>query len=469
MPRKSNSKKAHKTTSFRVGRVRALLRGRVWYLYYREDGRRRQPRIGPDRAEARKLAAEINAQLEVGAPSALGFELISIEDLRQRWLDHHEHVRRSSLQTIGRYRAATTHLIRFLCDVRPLRYASDLRPAHAEEFVKYLRGLRVTSNGHQHSRRRRLRDAGVQYILETCSTLFNYAHRNRHLPPYCENPFRTIEIGRIPIEDSRPIFILSAEQERLLLESCDAWQLPLFATLFLTGMRPGELTHLLLPEDVDLEHGLLHVRNKAELGWRVKTRNQRDLPILPVHVRLLRQVIGGRTTGPLFRQRRCQKGYEPPLAGRRTEELNGELALRVRLLEAKSEQGASRAVRAQVVRTIWRDLGALKTENIRNEFKRLTAAIGIPHVTAPKTLRHTFATILQDANVDPLVRNELMGHVPDSRALNGPGLAMTAVYTHTRPETKRRQYEDAFRDRLALRILEQWLGQPTAKIEPPPS
>ena len=50
---------------------------------------------------------KINAQLEVGAPSALGFEPISIADLRQRWLDHHEHVRRSSLETIGRYRSAT--------------------------------------------------------------------------------------------------------------------------------------------------------------------------------------------------------------------------------------------------------------------------------------------------------------------------------------------------------------------------
>ena len=34
----------------------------------------------------------------------------------------------------------------------------------------------------------------------------------------------------------------------------------------------------------------------------------------------------------------------------------------------------------------------------------------LKEVTAPKTLRHTFATILQDGNVDPLIRNELMGH-----------------------------------------------------------
>ncbi len=109
------------TKSFRVGKVRAYRRGQVWYLCYREQGHRRQPRVGPDQDLARQTASEINAQLEVGLPSALGFEPISIADLRQRWLDHHEHVRRSSVRTIERYRAATNHFLRFIADVRPVR------------------------------------------------------------------------------------------------------------------------------------------------------------------------------------------------------------------------------------------------------------------------------------------------------------------------------------------------------------
>ncbi len=77
-------KPAKKSKSLRVGRVRAHLRGRVWYLCYHERGRRHQPRVGPDRDVVRQMAAEINAQLEVGAPSALGFEPISVLDLRGR-------------------------------------------------------------------------------------------------------------------------------------------------------------------------------------------------------------------------------------------------------------------------------------------------------------------------------------------------------------------------------------------------
>jgi integrase len=108
-----------KSLSFRVGKVRAYRRGSVWYLCYYENGSRCRPRVGRDRDSVRKLAAQTNAQLEVGAPTALSFEPIPLVDLRQRWLQHHELVLRSSVQTINRYRTATNHLLRFL-DERPM-------------------------------------------------------------------------------------------------------------------------------------------------------------------------------------------------------------------------------------------------------------------------------------------------------------------------------------------------------------
>jgi hypothetical protein len=136
-----NSSRSRKATSFRIGRVRAYLRGRVWYLCYHEDGRRHQPRVGPERDVARQMAAEINAQLEVGAPSALWFQPVSFAELRQRWLDYHEHVLHSSVATVRRYRQAARHLLNFIRDVRPLRRVSDFRPCHAEEFARYLRSI----------------------------------------------------------------------------------------------------------------------------------------------------------------------------------------------------------------------------------------------------------------------------------------------------------------------------------------
>src|SRR5947209_4985465 len=232
------------STSFRIGKVQGHLRGRVWYLCYHEHGRRRRPRAGPDRDAARQLAAQVNAQLELGSPAVLSFEPVAVAELRRRWLGHHEQVLRSSVQTVERYRTATDHLLRFL-EARPVRHASHFRSSHAEEFVRHLRGLRVSPNGHANTARRPLMDKGLCYILECCRALFNHAARRRHLPPYAENPFAALGIERIPIDLARPITLFTGEQERAFFEACDGWQFALFLTLALTGLRPGEMAHLL--------------------------------------------------------------------------------------------------------------------------------------------------------------------------------------------------------------------------------
>ena len=44
-----------KSNSFRVGKVTGYLRGRVWYLRYFENGKRRRPRVGAERDAGRLL------------------------------------------------------------------------------------------------------------------------------------------------------------------------------------------------------------------------------------------------------------------------------------------------------------------------------------------------------------------------------------------------------------------------------
>jgi integrase len=46
--------------------------------------------------------------------------------------------------------------------------------------------------------------------------------------------------------------------------------------------------------------------------------------------------------------------------------------------------------------------------------------------------RRAFATLLQDANVDPLLRQITLGHQPTGA---GGALEMTSLYTHSRPTT----------------------------------
>ena len=445
--------------SFRIGRVQGYLRGRIWYLYYFEQGLRRRPRVGPDRDAAKQLAAQTNAQLETGAPSVLSFEPVSVLDLQRRWLEHHEHIRRSSIHTIRRYQAATNHLLAFIRDINPVKHASAFHARDAEEFVRHLREIEVAPNGHAHAQKRQLRDKGIVYILNCCRTLFMYAAKRRHLSPYAENPFSAIEISRIPIEDAKPVVLLDAPQEQALLEACEPWQLPLFMTLVLTGLRPGELVHLLI-EDLDLDSGLLKVRNKPKLGWQVKTRNERDIPLLSEHVALFQRLVGGRKAGPVFLRERVFQGKAPaPLSGQSQAQLQEELARRVQQEREQTGQAVPRTQFLSLAKSLWWEAGAVKEDRVRTEFIRLCRQIGMPSLTMPKVLRHMFATALQDANVDPLIRNQLMGHMPASGRAAGGELGMTAVYTHSRPETVRRQLAMALATRPAVRVLQAYLQQ----------
>ena len=450
-------KDKHSRKSFRIGRVRGDLRGKVWYLTYHENGTRHRPRVGSNKQSARQLAAQINSQLEVGVPAALSFEPISVVELQHHWLQHHEQVLRSSVHTINRYRSATGHLQSFLRDSRLAQTTSNFRPHHSEQFVGYLRTMKVAPNGHPHTRKRPLLDKGIKFILQSCRSMFNYAIKHRHLSPYAENPFSVLELDRMPIENAKPIVIFTPAQEQEFLAACDDWQFPLFLLLTLTGLRPGELTHLLLPDDLDFDAGWLYVRNKPRLGWQVKARNERDIPLVPPLVEVLRVVIGSRVSGPVFLRRRFSNGELPPLNGSSTMMLERELAMRASPLETQETGSLSRQESLRRARTVWRDAGYVKTDRIRTEFMRLTRKIGLTEFTAPKLLRHLFATSLQDANVDPLIRCELMGHATQATRGSGHSLGMTATYTHSRPETKRRQLESASMPGPAVAVAESWL------------
>ena len=157
-------------------KVRAHLRGKIWYLCYHENGGRRRPRAGADRHVVKQLAAQINAQLEVGAPAALSFQATSIPELRDRWLQHHEQVFRSSVQTIHRYRTASDHLLRFL-EQRPVKQASQFHSSHAEEFVRYLRTIRVFPNGRANTRKA----GALRQKVELCPESDTYAVAALHV------------------------------------------------------------------------------------------------------------------------------------------------------------------------------------------------------------------------------------------------------------------------------------------------
>ena len=78
---------------------------------------------------------------------------------------------------------------------------------------------------------------------------------------------------------------------------------------------------------------------------------------------------------------------------------------RTRARERELCRPLSREEAVRLAETVWRDWGAIEADDIRRSFVRIARAIGRSDLTCPKSWRHTFATLLQDANVDPLIRS----------------------------------------------------------------
>lgn len=428
------SRKHRKSSRFRIGKVSGYLHHGAWWVYYREHGKPVRNKVAQEEEDAKRIAAHINAQLSARSPTLLSFEPISVADLRRQFLDYHEHVLRSSLGTVNRYRTATMHLENFVTEQARCPRLHEVRP---EDFAIYLRKLEVAPNGHKNSSKRKLRDKGIQYILETCRSMYAFALKRRHLPPYVGNPFSELPLDRFKIEDSKPIFVFTESTELTFFKGACDWAFPIHFTLAKTGMRIGELTHLLI-EDLDLDSGWLMVRNKTELGWRIKTGHERVVPLMPELITVLRSVIGTRSAGPVFVRQKLV-GRTPKLCSDRR---SLEKVLKERIEATRAEAGSlGRAAIHALANKVWWDAGIVKVDAVRISFVRIMRAINHPEATCPKSWRHSFATLLQDANVDPLIRQQTLGHKPTSST----GLGMTGNYTHTRPETQKQQIEAALR------------------------
>lgn len=460
----------------RVGHVSLYEHHGSWFLYYRQGGRPRRTRIG-GLAQAECEASLLNAELvaadaglalgkllsdrfgdllaqtgiQVPSDTALAFTvaaactraaattIVSVADLRAQFLDHHELVLKSAMRTLSRYRAATLYLENFARD----RRLDDARAISAAPFVAYLRAIEVSPNGHANTAKRKLADKGVRYIAETCRSVYHFGIDFGVLPPGSPNPFSKRSAVPIRIRDAKPIFVFDAQLELSFLTAASTWAFAVHFTLAKTGLRPGELVHLLI-EDVDLENGWLSVRGKPELGWATKTNTERRVPLVPEVVTVLQQQIGKRCSGVLFlRQRLTEAHAQPPkLIGTRAD-LAAEVGQRLRAQADRLGRPLARREEAQAHERVWSDAGAVPVDRVRTSFIRTAKAAGIANATCPKSWRHTFATLLQQANVDVLVRQETLGHKP--AAAYASALGMTGVYTHTTAEFQRGEIERALR------------------------
>lgn len=162
----------------RIGGVTMLKRGSTYYLYYREHGRTRKPRIDGNLGVARATAAKVAAALAEDRPSPVSFQRTSPTELVDQYLDFAETVQCLAWRILDRYRAALSHLSDF-CNEAGLTKIDAVSVATVEDFVRWLRGQTRTRNGHRNGKRRQYKLTGMKFILGTCKTAFNWAYRRR--------------------------------------------------------------------------------------------------------------------------------------------------------------------------------------------------------------------------------------------------------------------------------------------------
>jgi len=401
----------------RVGPVTIYLRGDTYYLYYSENGQRKRPRIDGNLAVAKATAADVAKALAEERASPLTFQRTSPEDLVASYLIYVEEVQRRAWRTRQRYRAALERFLDFTRD-HAIDAIDRISVADVENLVRWLRGQTRCRNGAKTGKKEAYKVGGIKFVLSTCRTAFNWAGRNRRLPPYPENPFTQFPTDVLSEGDQetseREVF--SPAQEKAFFASCSDWQRSLFVPLAAYGMRVGELTHLLI-ENVDFDEGILRIRSKPELFWKIKTRDRRDLPLTGPLADLLRKLIGQRTAGFVF--------VNEPFFTKRNQPAHtfaNDHRFRQRLQRVVDEMPDAKEVEQRRAITVFcRAMGQIPLKRPRMEVMKLTEEIGCPEFTRAHDLRHLFSTRSQDSGSNPLLIQQITGH---------RSAEMLAHYTH---------------------------------------
>ena len=394
----------HSHGTARGKNVHVWKRGEAYLVRGRLDGRQFGDSLGSDPASASVQLRRVLAEMDDGtyrSPSEAAkgqlalmrgpvprftFRQLSMEFLAAKR-------KQVGSQTAGDYRARLMPLLAFAERTETKRswpLAASIDADFATEAKAYLFSHRVTPNGRPGGVPRPLSARQIVNVLQTLRTMLAWAMApaTGRLPSGWVNPMVRGTIGTVPSKDPHRRDPLPPDERIRIVRAMDAWQLCSLLPSVLLPMRPDEAAGLLI-EDVDFEHGeLLFGTNWPEVNFTKKKVAFR-LPF-PAELRpILRACIGGRTGGPLLRNRRAFTAASDLFAAAPFD-LEGLFAEKLLRAEAGDVQTAHD--RKRLFRGLLREVGGVSEDGMNREFKKLLGAIGVAAGSTLYTLRSSVTT-----------------------------------------------------------------------------
>jgi integrase len=270
--------------------------------------------------------------------------------------------------------------------------AADIDTTFMTEARAFLYAHRTTRNGRPGGEPRPLSSRQIRNVMETLRAALAWAAdpRNNRLPPGWVNPVTRGLVGNPPSKDPFRRDPLPLELRLRLVGLMDAWQLCTLLPSMLLPMRPDEAVGLLI-DDVDFNDAeLLFGIHLADINFTKKKVAFR-LPF-PAELRpALHVAIGGRTSGPLLRNRRAFANFTTPdiasLADLKTQ-------FDQQVLTAKPGSVQTDHDRKLLFRRLLRELGGVTEDAMNREFKSLLASAGISNGATLYTLRSSVTTTM---------------------------------------------------------------------------
>ncbi len=250
-----------------------------FYVVWREDKRRHYQKAGSTPSEA--LEAKRRKEFELAGRAALNGARqipksqnggLTIEAAVADFLEFTKSKKRPN--TYKRYRAVLEHFRAF---ARPYARVAAITTADIDA---YRDGRLAEKN----SRGKPISPRNVNYEVATIRSFYYYLQkfRDSSLP----NPAARLK----PLAVTKTVVDTYDEADlEKFFQACTKEEEAVFKTFYYTGLREQELAHLHWP-DLNLVKGVLTVRAKPEEGFIPKDWEEREIPLHPKLVTLLKEL-----------------------------------------------------------------------------------------------------------------------------------------------------------------------------------